>query len=187
MAAARAAARIALAVAYPVAIYVALIWLEPRIVAAGLAALLLLRWGRAFWPLQKLSRTSHAILAGLLLLCIGALVSNDEAILRLYPAAVSAAFLAVFALSLFHPPTVVERIARLRTPELPAAAVLYTRQVTRLWCAFFVLNGAIAAWTAFWASREVWALYNGFISYLAMGCLFAGEWLVRRRLFPEAR
>jgi len=30
-------------------------------------------------------------------------------------------------------------------------------------------------------------VYTGFISYLAMGLLFAGEWLVRRRLFPEAR
>jgi len=29
---------------------------------------------------------------------------------------------------------------------------------------------------------EIWALYNGLISYGLMGLLFAGEWLVRRRV-----
>ena len=81
----------------------------------------------------------------------------------------------------------VERLARLRNPELPAAGVRYTRQVTQVWCAFFIVNGLIAVWTAVWSSREVWAVYNGFIAYLAMGALFAGEWLLRRRLFPEVR
>jgi len=65
--------------------------------------------------------------------------------------------------------------------------VRYTRQVTRIWCAFFAVNALIAAWTALWATREVWALYNGFFAYLAMGALFAGEWILRRRRFPEAR
>ncbi len=63
----------------------------------------------------------------------------------------------------------------------------YTRQVTGVWCGFFVVNAAIAVWTAVSASREIWALYNGFIAYIAMGTLFAGEWLLRRRLFPESR
>src|SRR2546423_11913745 len=41
----------------------------------------------------------------------------------------------LFRSSLFRPPTVVERLARLRNPELPAAGVRYTRQVTQVWCA----------------------------------------------------
>lgn len=32
------------------------------------------------------------------------------------------------------------------------------------------------------AGEEAWALYNGFISYLLMGLMFAGEWLIRRRV-----
>jgi len=36
--------------------------------------------------------------------------------------------------------------------------------VTQIWCAFFVLNGLVAAWTAVWSSREVWAVYTGFVS-----------------------
>jgi uncharacterized membrane protein len=36
------------------------------------------------------------------------------------------------------------------------------------------------------ASRAAWALYNGLLSYLAMGALFAGEWLYRRWRYPDA-
>ena len=183
-----ASARLTLALGYPVAIYCALLWFEPRSVAAALVVFLLLRhrsYAQRF--LHELSWVSRAILGGLVLLCLSALVANDETLLRLYPAALSAAFLLVFGLSLVRPPTVVERLARLRNPELPAAGVRYTRQVTQVWCAFFIVNGLIAVWTAVWSSREVWAVYNGFIAYLAMGALFAGEWLLRRRLFPEVR
>jgi len=183
-----ASARLTLALGYPVAIYCALLWFEPRSVAAALVVFLLLRhrsYAQRF--LHELSWVSRAILGGLVLLCLSALVANDETLLRLYPAALSGAFLLVFGLSLVRPPTVVERLARLRNPELPAAGVRYTRQVTQVWCAFFIVNGLIAVWTAVWSSREVWAVYNGFIAYLAMGALFAGEWLLRRRLFPEVR
>jgi len=50
-----------------------------------------------------------------------------------------------------------------------------------VWCGFFVLNGAIALGTALWASEAVWSLYTGVISYVLMGLLFAGEYLVRLR------
>ena len=183
-----ASARLTLALGYPVAIYCALLWFEPRSVAAALVVFLILRhrsYAQRF--LHELSWVSRAILGALILLCLSALVANDETLLRLYPAALSAAFLLVFGLSLLRPPTVVERLARLRNPELPAAGVRYTRQVTQVWCAFFVVNGLIAVWTAVGASREVWAVYNGFIAYVAMGVLFAGEWLLRKRLFPEVR
>ena len=183
-----ASARLTLALGYPVAIYCALLWFEPRSVAAALVVFLILRhrsYAQRF--LHELSWVSRAILGALILLCLSALVANDETLLRLYPAALSGAFLLVFGLSLLRPPTVVERLARLRNPELPAAGVRYTRQVTQVWCAFFIVNGLIAVWTAVWSSREVWAVYNGFIAYLAMGALFAGEWLLRRRLFPEVR
>jgi uncharacterized membrane protein len=51
-----------------------------------------------------------------------------------------------------------------------------------MWCGFFVVNGLIATATALWASAGVWALYNGLLSYVAMGLLMGGEWLVRRRV-----
>jgi uncharacterized membrane protein len=42
-----------------------------------------------------------------------------------------------------------------------------------------VVNGVVALVTALWASDAVWTLYNGFIAYIAMAVLFAGEWLIR--------
>jgi uncharacterized membrane protein len=102
--------------------------------------------------------------------------------LKLYPALVNAVMLVLFATSLWRGPSVVERLARLRETDFPPAAVAYTRRVTQVWCGFFVVNGLIAAATALWASAAVWALYNGLLSYLAMGALMGGEWLVRRRV-----
>ena len=76
----------------------------------------------------------------------------------------------------------IERVARLREPALPTAAVSYTRKVTIAWCVFFLLNGAIALYTALWASLEAWTLYNGFIAYLLIGLMFGVEWLIRRNV-----
>lgn len=184
----RAGAKAALAIGYPVAIYLALQWFEPRWVAAAVVALILVRWrGRALALFAGLPWLSHLVIAGSLALSLAALVANDETLLRLYPTGVSLALLAVFGLSLRTSPPIVERMARLSHPDLPAEAVRYCRKVTEVWCGYFALNAAISAWTAIGASRELWALYNGFIVYVAMGVLFAGEWLLRRHLFPHAR
>jgi uncharacterized membrane protein len=105
--------------------------------------------------------------------------------LKLYPVLVNAVMLALFAASLRWPPSAVERMARLRHPDLPPRGVAYTRRVTWVWCGFFVANGALALITALWASERVWSLYNGLIAYVVMGVLFAGEWLVRQRVMRE--
>jgi uncharacterized membrane protein len=184
----RAGARVALALGYPVAIYCALLWFEPRVIAAVLVVALLLRRPRltlAF--VSGFSWISHAVIVAALGLSIGAALANDERLLRLYPAGVSIALLAVFALSLYSPPTVIERLARLKRPQLPDEAVRYTRHVTEVWCGFFALNAAIAVWSAVAASREIWALYNGVLAYVAMSVLFFGERVVRRLRFPATR
>jgi len=67
-------------------------------------------------------------------------------------------------------------------PDLPPAAVRYTRQVTRVWVAFFAFNASVATGLALLAPLSWWTLYTGLIAYLLMGLLFAGEWLVRQRV-----
>jgi uncharacterized membrane protein len=101
--------------------------------------------------------------------------------LKLYPVVVNAGLLGLFAYSLVVPPTMIERIARVRESDLSPAAVLYTRRVTQIWCVFFALNGLMALCTALWSSAVVWTLYNGLITYLLMGLLFAGEYCIRWR------
>lgn len=162
--------------AYPLVIYLALGRIEPRWMALLLVALALARaWvtRESFWL---------AAAAGAAVLGLASLLGNAVLPLKLYPALVSAVLFAVFAASLVRPPSAIERLARLTDPDLPPAAVAYTRKVTQVWCGFFVLNGAIALATALWASHEAWALYNGLLSYALMGALFGGEWLVRQRV-----
>jgi uncharacterized membrane protein len=162
--------------AYPLAVYLGFGRIEPFWLGLVLLGLMLVRaWAArdAIWLFAGIGAAALAVLG---------MLGNSWLPLKLYPVAVNAVLLVVFAASIVRPPSVIERIARLRDPLLPQAAVAYTRTVTIVWCAFFVLNGALALCTALWASNEVWVLYNGLVCYVLMGALFAGEWLVRRRV-----
>lgn len=104
---------------------------------------------------------------------------------RWYPVLVNAAMLTLFGATLVGPgPTAIERLARLRHPDLPEAGIRYTRRVTQMWVVFFALNGTVAAALALWAPWSWWAAYNGGISYLLIGALLVGERMVRPR-HPE--
>jgi len=163
-------------VAYPVVVYLALGHVSPRWIALLLVVLALAR----AWVTRESFWLGAAALATLL--AGASLLGDFWGPLKLYPALVNGVMLGVFASSLWRGPSVVERLARLRETDFPPAAVAYTRRVTQVWCGFFVVNGLIAAATALWASAAVWALYNGLLSYVAMGALRGGEWLVRRRV-----
>ena len=167
---------VAASVAYPLLVWLALGHVGPRWVALGLAALALARAALArerFWL---------AVAMAVALLAAASAWLDGWAPLKLYPVVVNLALLGVFAVSLRRGPPVVERLARLREPSLPPAAVAYTRRVTQVWCVFFAANAAISAATALWADAAGWALYNGVVAYVAMGALMGGEWLVRRRV-----
>ncbi|WP_035056705.1 hypothetical protein [Andreprevotia chitinilytica] len=120
-----------------------------------------------------------------LLLGAAALIARSDLPVKLYPVLVNAGLLAVFAASLHAPQTVIERLARLREPDLPESGVRYTRKVTQAWCVFFTANGLIALATVF-APPKIWALYNGLIAYLLIGTMFGIEWLIRRRVRQHA-
>jgi uncharacterized membrane protein len=167
---------VAAGVAYPLLVWLALGHVGPRWIAAGLAALAL---ARAAATRERFWLAVGAVVA---LLAAAAAWVDGWLPLKLYPVAMNLALLAAFAASLRRGPSAIERLARLREPQLPPAAVAYTRRVTQVWCAFFAANAAISAATAVWADDAGWALYNGLIAYVAMGVLMGGEWLVRRRV-----
>ncbi|MBQ4839054.1 MULTISPECIES: hypothetical protein [Pseudoalteromonas] len=106
-------------------------------------------------------------------------VLNLQVGMLLYPVVINACMLFVFGASLKWKPCIIERLARIREPDLPPKGVQYTEKVTKVWCAFFVINMLVSLYTALLAPIEVWTLYNGLIAYIAMGLLFLGEWLVR--------
>nr|WP_298522247.1 hypothetical protein [uncultured Halomonas sp.] len=117
-----------------------------------------------------------------LIVSILALLGYVHLGVRAWPVLINAALFALFAWSLRHPPSLIERLARRQEPDLPPSGVRYTRRVTQLWCGFFLVNGSIALWTSLYADLSTWALYNGGIAYGLTGALFAGEWCVRQRV-----
>ena len=171
---------------YPLVVLFGLRIMEPRHVAVLLAlSLILRRLQDANRLLRESSRVDQSVAAGLMILAGLTALINSELLLRLYPVAVSIGLLVVFAMSLSGSQTIVERFARIREPDLPPEGIAYTRRVTQIWCVFFVANGTVAAYTAFFASRETWSLYNGFIAYVLMGILFVGEYLWRRHVLAR--
>jgi uncharacterized membrane protein len=168
------AASVLVTLLYPLAIWLGHGHVEPR-----LLALLLVLAAATRLPTLKINRASRWWLAGALLLAAIAVWNNALLPLKLYPVLVNLGMLALFGYSLYVPPSIIERMARLSDPALPVYAIAYTRRVTQVWCGFFVVNGGVALITALWASAAVWSLYNGVLAYVLMGCLFVGEYLVR--------
>lgn len=168
----------ALTLAYPLIVFFCLGHVEPRHLALLLLTLGALRWLAGG---QQAMQARWVALAALLLAGSTAMF-NMSLPLKLYPALVNFVLLFTFGWSLVRGPSMAERIARLKEPDLDAHGRAYTRRVTQVWCGFFVLNGSLALITALWASEAVWALYNGLIAYVLIGTLMGGEWMVRRTL-----
>ena len=136
-------------------------------------------------PGWQQNRDSGVFLVWSLLMLVSLIaiaVSDSIVALQLYPVVMSVGFLLLFLYSLAVPPSMVEKIARLNDSDLPDAGVRYTRNVTMVWSVFFLLNGAIAAFTVWMGDRALWALYNGLIAYLLMGALMIAEYWVRGKV-----
>jgi uncharacterized membrane protein len=71
----------------------------------------------------------------------------------------------------------ITRIARVSEPELPLPLVRYTRHLTALWCAYFVLAAllCVAFGGGAWTGLLVWG---------GTAALFFGEHRLRPYLFP---
>lgn len=116
-----------------------------------------------------------------ILLIIASWLLNRYQLLLYYPVIINLSLLTVFCYSLKYPPCIIERFARIQHAELSEKAIRYTRKVTYYWCLFFVFNGCIAFITCLSGDLAVWTFYNGGISYLLIGLLMGGEWLIRKK------
>jgi uncharacterized membrane protein len=114
-----------------------------------------------------------------------AIVDQSLAV-KAYPCVLSLAAASVFGLSLRCPPSLIERFARLREPDLAIEGQAYCRTVTKVWTAWLLANAAVAGWLGAVGSDEAWVLWTGLISYLVSGSLFAGEFAVRRIVLAKA-
>jgi uncharacterized membrane protein len=177
---ARRVASVVLKLAYPLVIVAFWRVGSPRYIGLALLVLLWLqRWlgaGSIGALLNRFTRLEWGAALAMSGLSAAIAVTDSEVLLRAYPIVVNAAMLTAFGATLRDgKQSMVEKFARVRRPELDAHAVQYTRRVTQVWCGFFVLNGAVSAISAIWASRAEWALYNGVVTYLLIGVLIVAE------------
>jgi len=166
----------AIAVAYPVIVYL----LHDRIpviaIALGASVLLLLR---AYLNPDGMLRLMRApLIYGALSLALLSVVDAALAA-KAYPALISFFVAALFGNSLRHPPSLVERMARLQDPNLSSGGQEYCRRVTWLWAVWLVINGVIASILALPDNLDLWVLWTGLVSYICSGVLFVGEILLR--------
>jgi len=165
---------------YPGLVYLAL----GRVPAGALAALALILVGARLGLTRGRTATGPlvpALAATLIATATFALLDPTLAVLT-YPVLMSLGMAAAFGLSLRGGPTLVENFASLTEPEPSPAARAYMRKVTLVWFMFLLGNATLSALTVAAGDRDLWTLYNGLISYLLMGTLFAVEYLIRRRV-----
>ena len=161
---------------YPAMVYFARDAVSPSTFIAVVVVMLALRLvsGQAFndraWRFLILGMASGVLLIGLL---------DTPLAVRAYPVLMSLSVAALFWHSRRHPPSLIERFARLRYPDLPPEGVQYCQRVTMVWAIFLVFNALVAAATALWGSLALWSLWTGLISYLLTAALFLGEMAVR--------
>ncbi|TDR30748.1 putative membrane protein [Hydromonas duriensis] len=166
-------------IAYPFVLYFSLDKISIQLISFIIAPILIAR----FFLLRVRYFYDGVIAALGILICLLSYYFNSNMPLRWYPLIINFAMLSVFYSSLYASQTIIERFARLsfdKNQTFPSHAIIYTRNVTKVWCVFFVLNGLISAWTIFHDDLKIWTVYNGFIAYILMGFLFVVEWFYRK-------
>lgn len=95
-----------------------------------------------------------------------------------YPVLVNLIFFIIFISSLKNE-AIITKIAKAREPNLPEIAEIYTRNLTKIWAIFFVINGSICAILPLF-SENLWLIYTGILSYFLIATLFFSEILYRK-------
>lgn len=98
-------------------------------------------------------------------------------LLKFYPPVCNLFIFMVFFTSLFGNETVIQKIAKTFNP-LNDKEIIYTRNLTYVWCVFLFLNFIMSCFTIFLPDK-IWLVYNGCISYILIGLLFGIEYIVR--------
>ena len=168
---------------YPLLLYVAI---RTWGVRAGVGLLLLLLVPRVLRLRLHRRREIGTVLLQLgavAALSLLALFLDDPRFLQQLPVLINLVLLVTFAGSLLRPPPMIERYARLVHDDLSEAERRHCRVVTWVWIGFFVGNVVVSELLAVRGSLEAWTLWCGGLAYAVMGCMFAGEYVVRKLRF----
>lgn len=168
-------------IAYPLVVYLNIEKIAPGWYAGVLLFFVVLRFavsGNDKGPKGWLLPVSAAVF------CIMVMLYDSVIMLKFYPVLMNAGMGLIFIASLADSQTLIEKFARAAGKKPPQAAAGYLRTLTLCWGVLLLFNGAIAAYTAWFTSTATWALYNGLISYLLIGCFVLLE-LGYRELYKK--
>lgn len=116
---------------------------------------------------------------GVLFLCAGAIVFNQDIFLKLYPVFMNLWVCMVFALSLKGTP-LITTFAKKMGYVLDKSQERYTKSVTGAWALFMFFLTICSLITVF-LPNEIWVMFNGFVSYILIAIMIGLEFLVRKR------
>ena len=94
---------------------------------------------------------------------------------------------AVFASSLVGDrDALITRLARIaRRGDMPPRVVTYTRAITGVWAAFFVLCAATSSLLYFKISHEAWSVFANLLYWPLVALMFVVEYVVRRAVLTD--
>ena len=122
------------------------------------------------------------VLCGFFALCA---VFSAYGIKYLYPVLINAFLGAVFYFSLKQTP-MITKFAMLKEKNLEPKALIYTRNLTKIWIGFFAINGGVSGLLALCENKVYWGVYCGAISYVLIGALLFGEIIFRKFYIKNA-
>lgn len=163
---------------YPVIVFACIKYYSLNVLLGVLGSFFAIRLLLLLKSKSQFRKPVMAVCCIALILCGCSYILKASSLVLYYPVVVNLIFLGIFSLSL-RGKSLVTRIAELQDPHLSDFARNYTRKVTWIWCLFFILNGLISYLTILSGDINIWTWYNGCISYILMGSLALGEYLLR--------
>lgn len=80
----------------------------------------------------------------------------------------------------------ITRISKIeRGGSIPADLLGYTRGLTELWSAFFILMALSSLVLAIFAPLHIWSFFSNILSYLLTAAFFIVEYAIRKWRFPH--
>ena len=135
----------------------------------------------------KGKNTAALFISPLILCAIGAVsfCLDDVIAIKLYPALADLAYLTIMITSFFFPPPLayyfIDIFDKSMKTVIPKQRFdLYCFRASVVWCAYFVVDGIIATLTVtiYLDNEFIWGVYNAGITYVIMGIIFAGEYII---------
>jgi uncharacterized membrane protein len=161
---------------YPLLVYQHIEDVSPRWFAGVLFIVLVLRF-IFFSNVKKI--TDWLMLGVVFAFCLIVMVFESKLLLKFYPVLMNFGMGLIFIVSLTGKQSLIEKFVKATGKTPPPEARSYLRTLSLLWGGLLIFNGAVSAYTAWYTSLYIWAIYNGMLSYVLIASFAAGEWIYR--------